>query len=78
MNNLTKEEALEAFRHGNNEAKTLLDQLELRMPDLDPHEILIHARHVVQIREALQGRLMRLEMGLPPLDVLDNNPPPSV
>ena len=78
MNTLTKEDAIEAFRHGNNEAKTLLNQLELRVADLEPSEILIHARHLVQIREELKARLMRLQMGLPALDVLDNNPPPSV
>ena len=78
MNTLTKEEPMEAFRQGNNEAKTLLDQLELRMADLEPSEILTHARHLVQIREELKARLMRLQMGLPALDVLDNNPPPSV
>ena len=78
VNTLTKEEAMEAFRHGNNEAKTLLNQLELRMPDLEPSEILTHARHLVQIREELKARLIRLQMGLPALDVLDNNPPPSV
>ena len=55
MNTLTKEEAIEAFRHGNNEAKTLLNQLELRVADLEPSEILTHARHLVQIREATES-----------------------
>ena len=77
MNTLTKEEAMDAFRHGNNEVKTLLNQLELRVADLEPSEILTHARHLVQIREQLKARLIRLQLGLPALDVLDNNPPPS-
>ena len=72
---ITKEEAIEVFQHGKEEVKTLLDQLEIRVADLEPSDILTHGRHLVQIREELKARLMRHDFGLPPVDVLD---PPSV
>lgn len=75
MNMLTQEEAMKAFQENKETIETLLRQLELRVVGLEPNEILLHGRHLVQIREQLNARLMRMDLGQPPIDVLD---PPSV